>query len=160
MQAKRVIGRPFVKGDPRIDRRGGSRGGGRYREIHREQCRQLVEKLKIREFFGDVTSGRAVDFSMTMGGKVVKVPASLRNRLFAGLQLIEQGHGKASQDVVHSFSPEVIEAFERGLSALLQKHVPKVCAACGSHLKMSPELANDLIKLSALLDPAAEGVDA
>ena len=133
-------------------------GAGRPSEMHRAECRQLVETLKIREFFGDVTKGDKVDFTVTIAGKVVKVPASIRNRLFAGLTLIEHGYGRAPQEITHTVSAEALSKFEIQLSQIFQTFVPKMCPHCRTALDMPTGMAEAIMKLSEAFSQAEEDV--
>lgn len=158
---RKAGGKPFVKNDPRINRTNHDPrpGAGRPSEAHRAECRKLVEDLKIREFFGNVAKGDKLDFTVTMSGKVVDIPASIRNRLMAGLTLIEHGYGKAPQEITHSISEETLEKFQTQLLALFQKHFPKTCPHCRTALAMSPELASDMLLLSKLFEPSDVNAD-
>lgn len=137
-------GNKFGKGAPA----GGNPGAGKPADAHRAECRRLVESLQIREFFGDVTKGDRVDFTVTLDGKVIKVPASIRNRLFAGLTLIEHGYGKAPQEITHTVSEEALAKFEIQLSQIFQTYVPKMCPHCRTALEMPPGMAEAIMKLS------------
>jgi hypothetical protein len=153
-------GRPFVKGDPRINRKGTSSPGvaGRPSELHRSECRRLVEKHKIREFFADITDGKKVDYYFTLGGKMRKVPANVGNRIKAGLALMEQGHGR-KLEVEHNISPKTIEEFGQRLVDIFQRRLPKRCPACRTDLALPPELAAEILQLSRMFEaPGADPV--
>jgi hypothetical protein len=154
-QQKKVVGRPFQKGHKLAP--GGARvGAGAPSNMHRAECRKLVESLKIRDFFGDVTKGKKVDFTVTMDGKVVNVPASVRNRMFAGLTLMEHGYGRAPQEIQHSISPESLAKFELALSKIFQDFVPKMCPHCRTALSMPEGMADAILKLSEAFEQEGE----
>jgi len=153
----KVVGRPFQKGN-RLGVGGAKPGAGRPSDAHRAQCRNLVETLKIRDFFGDVTKGKKVDFTVTMDGKVVNVPASVRNRMFAGLTLMEHGYGRAPQEIQHSISPESLAKFELALSKIFQDFVPKMCPHCRTALSMPEGMADAILKLSEAFEEEEEDV--
>jgi methyl coenzyme M reductase subunit C-like uncharacterized protein (methanogenesis marker protein 7) len=151
----------FVKGDPRIVPHPGPHpGAGRPSELHRAECRRLVEEHKIRDFFSDVSKGQKVDFHVTLGGKVVNVPANIRNRLIAGITLIEHGYGKAPQEIRHSISDAALEKFERLLSTALTNYFPKMCPHCRTAIKMPVELVEEMLKLSRIFEEDEEPADA
>lgn len=148
-------GRPFQKGN-KLAKGGARPGAGAYSDLHRAQCRKLVEDLGIREFFGKVSKGEKVDFFTTIAGKVVPVPASIRNRLLAGITLIEQGYGKAPGEITHKFDRTIVLEFQNALTRIFQRHLPKLCKSCGTHLQMPPELAKEIMALSSIFDRALE----
>jgi len=147
-------GRCFVKGDPRINRKGTSNPGnsGRPSEIHRAQCRKLFEENKFREFLCSAANGENVDMTITMGGKIVKIPTHFGNKLKAIAWLGEQGYGKAPQEIQHAISPETLEKFERQLLSIFNAHIPKMCPHCRTALKLSPDLAKEIMELSQIFE--------
>lgn len=158
---RKLPGKPFVKGDPRINRTGGAReGAGRPSELHRAECRRLVEEHGIRDLFVDVAKGKKVDFYVTLGGKYKKVPASISNRLRAGQVLIEQGHGTKVEHE-HTVSIETVKLFEQRLISIFQRHLPKMCPACKTDLAMPPQLAQEILTLSRIFEQqSAEAIGA
>lgn len=155
--ARKTVGVPFTgRGDPRNGRGGARPGAGAPSQVHRAECRRLVESLKVREFFGDVTNGRKVDFTVTLDGRVVKVPASIKNRLLAGVTLIEHGYGKAPQEVLHTVSPESLAKFELALSKIFQDFVPKMCPHCRTALAMPEGMADAIMELSRVFEEQEE----
>ena len=146
---RKKVGIPFTgKADPRNGRGGARPGAGAPSQMHRAECRRLVETLGIRDFFGDVAKGKKVDFTVTIDGRVVKVPASVRNRLYAGLTLIEHGYGRAPQELIHSISTESLDRFEQQLSKIFQTYIPKMCPHCRTALAMPEGMAEAILDLS------------
>ncbi len=153
MKARKVPFR-FQKGN-KFGKGGAREGAGQPSALHRAACRKLVEDLRIREFFGDITQGKKVDFTMTLAGKVVNVPASIRNRILAGITLIEQGHGKKTE-VTHTLNPAQLEAFKTALLHIFQRRIPKTCPSCGTLIKLSPQIAQEIMALSQIFDTGQE----
>jgi hypothetical protein len=148
--------KPFAgRGDPRNGKGGAREGAGRPSELHRAECRRLVEEHGIRQLFVDVPKGKRVDFYVTLGGKFKKVPASISNRLRAGQVLIEQGHGTKVEHE-HTFSPETVKLFEQRLITIFQRHLPKMCPHCKTDLAMPPELATEILTLSRIFERPEE----
>jgi hypothetical protein len=156
-EKRKPFGRPFQKGN-KLGVGGAKPGAGRPSDAHRRECRRLVESLKIREFFGDVTKGDKLDFTVNLDGKIVKVPASIRNRMFAGLTLMEHGYGRAPQEIQHSISPESLAKFELSLSKIFQDFVPKMCPHCRTSLAMPEGMAEAILKLSEAFEEEEEDV--
>lgn len=146
-------GRPFKKGENGGAKGGARPGAGQPSDLHRAACRALVEQLKIRDFFGQVTKGDKVDFTVSMGGKVVKIPASIRNRILAGVTLIEHGYGKAPQEITHNINPEAFERFETKLLEIFQTYLGnRKCPGCGTLLKLPAGLAREVMNLSKIFE--------
>lgn len=151
------MGKPFVKGDPRINRKGpppGGTGGGRPSEIHRALCRRLVEENKLQIWMAKVAGGEKEDVFVTLGGKQIKVPANVNSRMKAVSWLAEQGYGLAPRDANGTtITPEKVAAFEKALTAVFQKHIPKNV--------LSAELMRGVMDAAAqLLDDSGEEADA
>lgn len=138
----------FVKGDPRINRKGGPPGGypggGRPSELHRAECRRLVEQLKLRNWVGAVASGKPEDTTVTLRGKVIKIPANINSRLKAVQFLTEHGYGAPPKEIsIAGISSKTISKFENSLVNLLQKYVPAE--------KRSTELVKQVMACAAIL---------
>jgi hypothetical protein len=153
-EKKKVVGRPFPKGHKFA--KGGARvGAGRPSELHRAECRRLVDEHKIRELFAKAADGERVDVYFTLGGKMKRVPTSFANRIKAGLALMEQGHGTKVEHE-HSFSIETVKLFEQRLTTIFQRHLPKMCPHCKTDLAMPPELAAEIMTLSRIFEQPEE----
>lgn len=154
MAQKKVVGRPFPKGH-KFAKGGAREGAGRPSELHRAECRALVEKHGLRNLFVDVATGKKVDFYFTLGGKMRRVPASVANKLKAAAFLVEQGHGTKVEHE-HTFSPETVKLFEQRLITIFQRHLPKMCPHCKTDLAMPPELAAEILTLSRIFERPEE----
>ncbi len=157
---KKSPGRPFVKGDPRINRAGSPPGGmpgaGRPSELHRAQCRALIEKYGLRDWVAKVAKGDNEEVYMApFGGKVKKIPANVNNRIKAIVYLSEQGFGLAPRDsspAQGAISPAKLAKFENAFLAVLQKFVP-----ASVH---STDLVQAVMDCSAILLEPEEDPDA
>jgi hypothetical protein len=153
---KKVVGVPFTgRLDPRNGKGGARIGAGRPSELHRAECRRLVDDHKIRELFAKAADGERVDVYFTLGGKMKRVPTSFANRIKAGLALMEQGHGTKIEHE-HSVSPETIRLFGERLTTIFQRHLPKFCPHCKTDLSMPPELTAEIMQLSRMFEQPVE----
>lgn len=146
----------FREGLVKRSKGGARKGGGRTTLLHRAECRKLVEKYGVRGFFAQIVDGAKKDFTVTLDGKVINVPASIRNRLFAGQFLVEQGYGKAPQEIQHTISPSTIREFETALLNIFQNLIPRSCPHCKTLIKLPSALGEAIMKLSEIFerDPA------
>ena len=88
----------FKKGNK--DGHGGHRkGAGRKPGWVKEKAESLIADAKVLEFLARVVQGKEYDYRATKDGKIIKVPASLHDRIDAGRELMDRGVGKAVQAV-------------------------------------------------------------
>lgn len=118
-------------------------GSGRTSELHRAECRKLLEEGKFNKWLSDVGKGKNEEVFVTLGGNVRKIPASIVNRIKAIQYLTEQGHGLTPRDPASTISPEKVKEFEQSLLSIFQKHIPKAA--------YSKELVQAVLSLSEKL---------
>lgn len=82
----------------------GNAGGGRPKEVLRRRCRDEIETRGGIEFVGRVMDGTETEaVTVTIGSgkdahtEVVRVPAKIRDRLYAAELLLDRGYGKPDQ---------------------------------------------------------------
>lgn len=75
----------------------GNSGGGRPPDWLKAKCRDIVDKKKLVEFLAEVASGENVDFSVTIDGRVIPIPAKPKDRIAATIELLDRGFGKSTQ---------------------------------------------------------------
>ena len=84
--------------------RGGKReGSGRPPNWLREQCRKIIDREKLLNFYADAASWRLMDHRV-VDGQVMEVPATLETRLLFSKELFDRGFGKSTQPMEHSGS--------------------------------------------------------
>jgi hypothetical protein len=65
-----------------------------------ERCAEIIDEEKLVEFVGRVAAGREQDHRISRVATVVKIPASIHDRLEAFRMLAEWGIGKPIQVVI------------------------------------------------------------
>ncbi|MBX4215800.1 hypothetical protein KW797_02545 [Candidatus Parcubacteria bacterium] len=136
----------FQKGNKEGAKHGPTPGSGRHSELHRAECRKLLEDGKLNAWVQSFATGKPEDIYVTQFGSVKKIPASAINRLRAVQYLAEQGHTKADASSV--LSADRIKLFEATLLSLFQKYVPASAR--------SAKLVEEVLGLMKLLEPPSE----
>lgn len=89
----------------------GNKGGGRPHNWIIDKCKDIVDKRKIIEFLADVAEGKPIEEvpnPLFIPGrdngekKIIKVPASVKDRIAAARELLDRGFGKPAQTLEHS----------------------------------------------------------
>jgi hypothetical protein len=96
---KHRVGRPFEKGNKA---HAGKVSGGRPPDWLKNKCQELIDKHKIIEFIVRVANGEDVEQVVSDQGEVLRVPASVKDRIRAAEILLDRGFGKAAQPLEHS----------------------------------------------------------
>lgn len=82
---------------------GGKReGAGAKPNWLKEKCQELVESNGLLEFLVQVATGVDVEQAVGSEGEVIRVPASVRDRIKATELLLDRGFGKVPQALEHS----------------------------------------------------------
>lgn len=66
---------------------------------YKEKCESYLRDGNLFNFFSRVAKGDRVDRVVTMGGDVIQIPASIRNRMAAICELRDTAFGKPSSSV-------------------------------------------------------------
>lgn len=79
---------------------GGARpGAGRTPDWLKARCQEIVDKVKVIEFLGSVVAGEDVEQAVGDQGEVIRVPASVRDKIKASEILLDRAYGKVGQPV-------------------------------------------------------------
>lgn len=91
------------RGNPQNLRNGGTNKGGPGRPPGwlKEKCQNIVDRKKLIEFLASVASGEKVDFTVTIDGRIVFIPAKPKDRIAATIELIDRGFGKSIQTLAN-----------------------------------------------------------
>lgn len=133
-----------------IGARGGPRpNSGRPRDAIKALCRSIVERKKLVQVLGRIAGGDDIDQVINDNGEVLKIPASIKNRIEAIKELIDRGYGKPSQ--VHELQLEFIEQMNGMIEQAVAKTVPAKCPHCNNLLTMRQDIGRELTRLSQAL---------
>lgn len=102
MFKKGQSGNPKGKSNPGL--------AGRPADWYKAKCAEIIEKNKLMEWLGQVARGEDVEQRVNENGEILKIPASVKDRMRALEMLQDRAWGKPSQDISHSGSIEVASA--------------------------------------------------
>lgn len=142
MKTGKVIGRPFTKGHKfsKGSKPGGNPGSGRPPNWFKQACDDALHKYKLFDLLANIAKGDKEDFLIVEGGKTRKIPARVRDRITAIQELIDRGHGRATQHIDVSSDAALMELLSL-VTIAVKQNVPRACPHCKKELGFLQTLA-------------------
>ena len=133
---------------------GGAReGAGRPVDEFRAYVRTLVEKHRLIEFLADVAGGSVKEIigKGTKDEETIYISVGLKQRIYATIQLIEHGWGRAPMKMEFGLDEKTLGSIVRILTEAADKAIPDRCPNCNFNLHINNALADELVKISEKL---------
>lgn len=132
---------------------GGRRAGaGRPPDAIGVLCRKIIDRKKLIHILGNIAEGKDLDQVINDNGEVLKIPASIKNRIEAIKELLRHGH--PTEKPMLELQVDFIQQMNARLEEAIARAVPPKCPHCNNLLTMRQDIGRELTRLSQALTNA------